>query len=148
MSYQERRAIIALITTILFSVLYYLYIFQRLPEGSAYSPDTFHFWGSTIVLYMPLSIAVRIAIDIAFSMTTEMASDEKNPHFYDERDRLISLKSIRNSLYGFMIGFLLSMLSLVLNLPPTTMFVIFVISGIISGSIIYISQFYYYHRGF
>lgn len=147
MSYQERRAIVSLISSVLISALYSAYMIQRYPQGDAYSPDVFRFWGAFLLILIPVSIVAKIVIYIVFSIINAIATKEEEPPITDERDRLIELKATRNSLYVFTFGFLLGMGSLVIDLPPAAMFIIFICSGIVSEMASDISQFYFYRRG-
>jgi hypothetical protein len=54
MSYQERRSIVNLISTILISALYSAYMIQRYPEGNTYSADVFRFWGAFFLILIPV----------------------------------------------------------------------------------------------
>jgi len=148
MSYQERRTIVSLISTILITAFYFAYVFQKYPDASAYTADVFHFWGSTILILIPVSIVAKIIIYIVFSIINTVATNEQEPSFSDERDKLIELKSTRNSLYVFMVGFLLSMIPLVMSMPPAVMFIILIVAGILSEMAGDISQLYFYRRGF
>jgi hypothetical protein len=109
MSFQERRSIVNVIGTILITAFYSAYMIQRFPEGDAYSPDVFRFWGA----------------------------------FF-----LIELKAQTNSTYVFVVGVLLAMVSLVIDMPPSVMFVILICSGVVSEMVSEISKFYFYRRGF
>lgn len=148
MSYQERRSIVSIISTILICVIYFTNAVQRYPQAGDYSSDMFHYWGTTILLLIVVSIAAKIVIYIVFSILNTIATRESEPKFLDERDKLIELKSSRNSLYVFMVGFLLAMIPLVLNRPPTVMFIVLIAAGILSEMIGDLSQFYFYRRGF
>ncbi len=147
MSYQERRAIVSLISTILITTAYSAYMLQRYPEADAYSKDIFSFWGTFIVILIPVSIAARIIIYIIFSIINTIATNENEPDFADERDKLIELKASRNSLYVFSIGFLIAMVAIVLERPPAVMFSILIGAGLLSDIISEFSQFYFYRRG-
>ena len=147
MSFQERRSIVNMISTILITALYSAYMVQRYPEGSQYSADVFRFWGSFFLILIPVSIIAKIVIYIVFSIINTIATQEEEPPITDERDKLIELKATRNSLYVFMAGFLLAMGSLVIDMPPSAMFVILICSGIVSEMVSDISQFYFYRRG-
>ena len=148
MSYQERRSIISLITTILIGVIFFVYVLPRYPSGNPYSADIFHFWGWAIVVLIPVSIAVQIAISIAFSMAYTMTTKEKETSLTDERDKLIELRALRNTIYVFTAGFFLAMVSLIVDMPPSVMFIIIMISGYLSGIVGSISQLYFYRAGF
>jgi len=147
MSFQERRSLVNLISTVLISTLYSAYMVQRYPEGSSYSADVFRFWGSFFLILIPVTIIAKIVIYIVFSIINTIATNEEEPPITDERDKLIELKATRNSLYVFTAGFLLAMGSLVIDMPPSAMFVILICSGIVSEMVSDISQFYFYRRG-
>jgi hypothetical protein len=147
MSYQERRAIVSLVSTILITTIYSAYMLQRYPEGSAYSAEIFRFWGKFFLILIPVSIVAKIIIHIAFSIINTVATREAEPDITDERDHLIELKANRNALYTFGMGFLLAMGSLMLEMPPSTMFSILIGTGVLSEVISDFSQFYFYRRG-
>ena len=147
MSYQENRAIVSLIGTVLITVLYSVYMLQRYPVGDAYSPEIFRFWGTFFVILIPVSIVARIIIYILFSIINAIATREEEMPITDERDKLIELKSNRNSGYVFIIGFVLAMTSLAVEQPPTVMFIILMVSGVVSEIVSEVSQFVFYRRG-
>jgi len=147
MSFQERRAIASLISTILVSAFYSAYMVQRYPEASAYSVEVFHFWGSFFLILIPVSIVAKIIIYILFSIINAIATREEEPAITDERDKLIELKAQTTSNYVFIVGFILALSSLVVDMPPSVIFIILLLSGIVSQMISDISTFYFYRRG-
>ena len=147
MSYQERRAIVSFISTILISAIYSAFMVQRYPEGNPYSADIFRFWGYFFMILIPVSIVARIFIRILFNITNRIATKDKEPSITDERDRLIGFKATRNTFYVFTFGFLLAMGALIIEMPPTSMFIILFCSGIVSEMVGDISQLYFYRRG-
>ncbi len=148
MSYQERRAIVSLVSSILVTGIYSAYMVQRYPETSPYSVEVFHYWGAFFLILIPVSIVANIVIYIVFSILNTIAAKEAEPSITDERDKLIELKATRNSLYTFAVGVLLAMGSLVVDMPPSTMFIILICAGLVSEITSHISQFYFYRRGF
>jgi hypothetical protein len=148
MSYQERRAIVSLISSVLITALYSVYMAQRYPVTAPYSPEVFRFWGAFILILIPVSIVAKIIIYIVFSIINTIATREDEPSITDERDKFIELKATRNSLYVFSVGFLLAMLALVIDQPPATMFIILIGGGLLSEAVSDISQFIFYRRGF
>jgi hypothetical protein len=148
MSIQEARAIVSLISTVVISALYSAYMVQRYPDASSYSADIFRFWGSFVLILIPVSIVAKIVIHILFSVVNAIATREDEPLITDERDRLIDLKATRNALYVFSAGFLLAMGSLALDLPPAVMFMILIGAGVAADIVADISQFLFYRRGF
>lgn len=148
MSYQERRAIVNFISTILITALYSAYMLQRYPQADAYSPEVFRYWGLFFLILVPVSIVARIVIYIAFSIVNTLATREEEPEITDERDRLIELKATRNSIYVFAIGIMLAMAALVIDQPPALMFIVLICAGVGSEAVSDLSQFYFYRRGY
>lgn len=149
MSYQERRSLVNLFSTLLIYAVYAAYMFQRYPDASPYSPEVFRFWGSFFLILIPVTIVAKIIIYIVFVILNTIATQKEEPSISitDERDKLIDLKATQNSLYVFGAGFLLAMASLVMEMPPSTMFIILIGAGIASEVISDLSQFFYYRRG-
>ena len=148
MSYQERRAIVSVISTILIAALYSAYMAQRYPAVDAYSAEIFRFWGAFFLLLIPVTIVAKIVIHIVFSILNTVATGEEETEIMDERDRLIELKALRNSVYVFSLGFVVAMVSLVVSMPPSVMFVLLLCAGTVSDLVSELSQFYFYRRGF
>ncbi len=147
MSYQEKRSIVSLISTVLITVLYSAYMLQRYPDANAYSPEVFRFWGTFFLIFIVVTIVAKIVIYIVFNIFSAITANETEPSITDERDRLIELKSTRNSLYTFTFGFLIAMTALALDMSPTVMFIVLICAGTGSEIVSDISQFLYYQRG-
>lgn len=147
MSTQERRALASLFTNLLLVVVFLMYALPRNPAGNPYSADVFHFWGLVIVVFVPVSIVVNIIMSMVISIVYSIVTHEESSSIADERDRFIELKSLRNALYVFAGGFFLAMGSLVLNIAPSAMFIILMISGSGSGIVGAISQLSLYRKG-
>jgi hypothetical protein len=148
MSYQERKIVVNLVSSILITALYSVYMLQRYPEASAYSVEVFHFWGSYFLILILVSIVAKILIFIVFAIVNAIATREEEPPITDERDKQIELKATQYALYVFTAGFLLAMASLVFNMPPTVMFIILIGAGVVSEIASDVSQFVFYRRGF
>jgi hypothetical protein len=147
MSYQERRAIVGILATVLISAGYAAFMLPRHPIDDPYSPTVFRYWGEYFVVLIVVSIVVRIIIAIVFSILNTIVTQEREPSFTDERDKLIELKAMRNGFYGFVVGFMLAMLALMNEQPPSTMFLILLAGGIFSELISHISEFWFYRWG-
>lgn len=148
MSYQEKRAIVNLISSVLITIFYSVYMVQRYPETGPYSVEIFRFWGAFFLILIPVSIVARILTHIVFAIINTVAAHEEESDMMDERDKLFELKATRNSLYVFSAGVILAMAALVVDLPPSAMFVILICAGLVSDMISEISQFYFYRRGY
>lgn len=148
MSYQEKKNIVSLISTLLIFSLYSLYVFYMYEEGKFHTTDVFSFWGTFIVILIAISIVAKIIIYIIFNIIYRITTNEKEPTFSDELDKLIKMKATTISHYVFVGGFFLAMGSLVLNVSPYVMFIILIFSGVISEMVGMITEIYLYRRGF
>ena len=147
MSYQERRAIASLISNIVIVTLYSAFMIQRYPYGDPYSVEVFRFWGAFFVILIPVAIIAKILISILFVILNAIATREVEADISDERDRLFEGKANRNSLYVFALGFMLAMASLLVDTPPSGMFIILFCGGVVSEIVGDFSQFHFYRRG-
>jgi hypothetical protein len=147
MSYHEKQNIVSIISTLLIFGLYSLYVYQVRLAADINLVNDFSFWGSVILILIPVSIVAKIIIYIVFDIIYTITAHEGAPAFSDERDQLIQLKATRNSLYIFMFGFLLAMGSQAVHMPPFVMFVTLVVCGLVSEIVADISMIYFYQRG-
>lgn len=147
MTNQEKKSIVSLISAILIFGIYCFYMYPRYPGGNLESTETFHYWGSFVLLLTLFSILAHIIISIIFNIVFRITTREKEPKFADELDKLIDLKANRNSFFVFIVGFLLAMGSLVIYQPSQLMFIILIISGFTSDVTGSITKFYHYRRG-
>jgi hypothetical protein len=147
MSFQEIRSIVDLVGTVLITAVYSAVMSQRFPEASPYSPEIFRFWGAFVLILIPVSIAAKIVIYIVFYIINAIATREEEAPITDERDKLIELKAQTISNYVFIVGFILAMSSLVFDLPPSVMFILLFLSGLLSQVVSDIATFLFYRRG-
>jgi hypothetical protein len=147
MTYQEKKSIVSLISTLLIFTVYLLYRYPQYPNEVLDSKVTFHYWGSFILVLTLVSIAAHIVISIVFNIIFRMTTGEKEPAFADELDKRIDLLAFRNSFAMFVSGFLLAMGSLVIDQPLKVMFIVLIAAGFLSDVAGSISRLYYYRRG-
>lgn len=147
MTYQEKKSIVTLISAILIFGIYWLYMYPQHPKGDLESLETFHYWGSFVLILTLISIVAHIIISIFFNIIFRITTGEKEPKFVDELDKLIQLKAYQNSFFIFIIGFLLAMGSLVIYHPSQVMFIILIISGFISDVTGSVTKIYHYRKG-
>ena len=147
MSSHERQAIVSLLTTLLLAAIFFVYVLPRYPAGNPYAAAVFHFWGVAVVILIVVSIVANMAISIVFSIVYSMATHERAASFADERDKFIEVRAFRNTVYVFTCGFLLAMGSLVLDMPPSVMFIVLMGSGFAAVMVGTISQLYLYRKG-
>ncbi|MDQ0114184.1 hypothetical protein [Paenibacillus harenae] len=147
MSYQEKKNIVSLISTVLIFGFYCLYVYERFKDTILEGEALFRFWGAVILILIPITIVAKIIIEIIFIIINRIATREVEPSFADELDKLIGLKAMRTSYFVFILGFLLAMGTLVLQMPPATMFIILFLSGFVSEVAGIVSQLYLYRKG-
>lgn len=147
MSFQEKKIIVSLCTTILIFTIYIISVFQKYQDWSPDTVETFKFWAAAILILIPIAVVAKIIIHIIFIIINRIATREKEPNFTDELDKIIELKSLRNSHFVFVLGFLLAMGSLVMDMSVSVMFIILFFSGFMSEVVGNITQLYMYRRG-
>ncbi len=149
MSDQQKRSIISIICTSLVYIVYCIYLYQKYQAGELDPINDFRFWGSVILILIAVQIVFNIVITIIFSIVYAIITNDQDcSSFTDERDKLIELKSIRISYIVVGIGFLISMVTLVIGMPPFVMFNIVFFSFNLAEIIGSVSQLYFYKRGF
>ncbi|MCM3635144.1 MULTISPECIES: hypothetical protein [Paenibacillus] len=146
MTYQEKKSIVSMFSSILIFVVYCLYMYPKYPGGEL-SSEALRYWGSFVLILTVVTIIAHIIISIIFNIIFRMTTGEKEPTFADELDKLIEMKANRISFFMFIIGFLLAMGTLVMNEQLQTMFIILIIAGFISDVIGSVMKLYYYRKG-
>lgn len=147
MTYQEKKSIVSLISAILIFGSFCLYMYPHYPKGGLEATETYRFWGSFVLILTLVSIVAHIIISIIFNIVFRITTNEKEPSFEDELDKLIALKANRNSFFMFIIGFLLAMGSLVISQPSQLMFLILITSGFVSDVTGSVTKLYHYRKG-
>jgi hypothetical protein len=148
MSYHEKRAIVSMVSSVLITVFYSIFLYQRYLVVGSESVNDPRFWGAAFLVFILVSIVANIIITIIFTIIYRITTNEEEPSFSDERDKLIELKGSRNALYVFSLGVVLSMVSLVFYMPLYLMFILITYSGLLSSLVDDTTQFYLYRRGF
>lgn len=146
MSYQEKRSILNMVSTVLISGIYFWYVFKGNPTVGMSAEELLYFWGKSILILIPVTIVAKIVIAIVFAVGNTVATREKIPST-DERDKLIELKSLQNSRYMFGFGFILAMIALAMNMSVNVMFIVIVLAGVVSEIVENASQLYFYRKG-
>lgn len=147
MSYQEKRSIVTIVTSIFVTFFYFLYIYQRYLSAEPELLSNLKFCGAVILIMIPVSMVIHIIALILFNIFYRIAANEDGPSFSDERDKLIELKANNLTHYIFILGFLLAMASLVIGKPPYVMLIVLVVSMVGSCIIGEIAKLYYYGKG-
>jgi len=148
MDNKEKQILVTVISLILILACYSLYVYNKYIAENFSIINDFKFWGKTFLILIPVTIVSQIVIHIVFAIINKIVTNEDMPTLSDERDKLIDLKAIRISHWVFTTGFLLSMVSQVIGMPPWAMFITLVASGFVSGIVSEIAKIYFYRKGF
>ncbi|AZN38341.1 hypothetical protein [Paenibacillus albus] len=147
MTYQEKKSIVSIVAAILITGLYSAFKYAHYPAEELDAEALYHYWGAFVLVLLLVSILAHIVISIVFNIVFRVTTREKEPGFADELDKLIELKSNRNGFFVFILGFLLAMVSLVLNKPISNMFIILITAGFLSDITGSATKLYHYRKG-
>jgi len=148
MENKEKQVLVTTISLALIFVCYALYVYNKYIVVDFNVINDIKFWGKTFLILIPVTILAEIVIHIFFAIINKIVTNEDLDSKTDERDKLIELKALRISHWVFTSGFMLSMVSLVLDMPVYAMFIILITSGFLSGIASGIAKIYFYHKGF
>jgi hypothetical protein len=148
MDNKEKQILVTLISMILIFGCYSLYVYNKYIAENFDIVNDFRFWGKTFLILIPVTIVSQIIIHIVFAIINKIVTNEDMSTLSDERDKLIDLKAIRISHWIFTAGFMLSMVSLVIGMPPYAMFITLVASGFVASIVSEIAKIYFYRKGF
>lgn len=148
MDNKERQVLVSIISSVLIMGFYSFYVYDKYIVGNPEILNDFKFWGKAFLILIPVTIVAQIIIHIVFAIINKILTNEDIETITDERDKLIELKSIQISHWIFVGGFLLSMVALVIGLPPYAMFFTLIASGFISSLVSEFAKLYYYRKGF
>ncbi len=147
MSYQEKENIVNIFSGLVITAIYALIVYQRHLDGRIDLTGDYRNWGLVFLIFIGVSILSRIIIYIIFHIINAIATREEKIPVSDERDKLIKLKSLRNSHHTFSIGMVLSFVILAIGMPVYGIFIAFAVFGVISEIVDNTSQIYYSRKG-
>ncbi len=149
MPYQEKSAIVSLISGVVVFALYYYFIRQMYQAGAFEEPGAGAEIGKSILWLIFGGIVVNIIGHIVFSTIYAIANREDAPSIVvDERDKLIELRALRVAYYIFGAGFVAAMIALALEQTYFLTFNILIFSFFVAGVAEGLMQVYLYRRGF
>ena len=147
MDYYEKKSILSIATTIVVFGIYYWYVLGTYESGTLTTQEELQFWSKAILMGIPVSIATKILVFIPFGVYNMIYAKETIPCFEDERDKLIELKSSRNSYFVFGAAFGTAMVVMAFGFSPIYMFEAFIVGGIASDVTDNLSRLFYHRRG-
>ena len=124
MNYHEKSSVAGILT----SVFVYLFFLKNLQGRLADLDAALHLQAAakTVLIFIGISIVVRIIAEILLNILYAIVTGEgkPDPSTEDEMDKLISLKSERIAYVVASLGFLLSLVLLVMNYSPVLMVIV------------------------
>lgn len=147
MSYQEKENIVNILSGLLITGIFAWIVYQRHMQGRFDLTEDFSKWGVIFLIFIGVSVVARIIIYIIFHIINYIATREEDIPVSDERDKLIKLKATRNSHYVFSGGFVISVFGLAIGMPVYGIFIVFIITGLLSEIVDNGSQLYYQRKG-
>ncbi len=154
MSYNEKKSITNIISSVLITGIYAIIMYQRFLNGGLSDSNIFKFWAIIILIFIPISIVARIIIMIIFHILESIVQAAKGNDIEDEmditdeRDKLIQMKASTISMYIFALGFILALTTQLFNVSNHVFFIVLAGSGFISDVVSESLMIRYYKRGF
>lgn len=147
MTTQEKRPIVFLVIDIIIFLSYYALLSNKY-NSKLDDLGELTFWGTSILLLVPIMILSRILLYILYSILHSAITKKREEKFLtDELGKSIKLRATRNFNNTFMICFLLTMGLLIMGISITTMFKLFFFSVFASFVVQNVSEFYFTRKG-
>ncbi|MDA3893653.1 MAG: hypothetical protein PF517_18470 [Salinivirgaceae bacterium] len=147
MTYQEKRSIVNIFSGLIIAIIYGLFVFHRHQQGRFDLTLDYKVWGIIFLIFIGVSIIARIIIYIIFHIINTITTKEVEIPISDEREKMINLKARSNAYHTFSLSFIAAFVLLAMGKPFYWMFIVFIISGILSEIVENTSQIYYHRKG-
>ena len=121
MSFEERNALIAIVTDLMVIALFVWQITAQTAAGAFDGPGAYSAWARLVLTMIVVSIAASIAVTILINLALRLITGQKMPPFLvDERDQLIRLRGAQVTLLFTSGVFLGGVALLALDYSPFT----------------------------
>lgn len=153
MSYQEKKSVTNIISSLLITTVYGVIMYQRYLNGSIEDSNIFRFWAIIILVFIPISIVARIIIMIIFHILESVVQAaqgkevEDSMSAIDERDKLVSMKSNSIAMYIFSLGFMVALVTQMFDVSNHVFFIVIIIFGLITDVTSESLMIRFYRRG-
>jgi len=152
MTYQERRSLSNIVMNIIITGVYFIIVYNKYNAGDFDTENMAKLWSLLILIFIPISVGARIILLIIFRIFAEVFDEvrgtkEIDRDITDERDKLIELKAGLNGLIIFAIGFIIALITQVMDYDISALFISLLVGGFLSELVSNISEIYYYRRG-
>ncbi len=153
MTYNEKKSVTNIFSSVLITTIYAIVIYQKYLNGVLDDSDIFRFWAIIILIFIPISVVARIIIMIVFHILESVvqASQGKNIDdeidIVDERDKHIQMKASAITMYIFVLGFVLALVTQLFDVSNHVFFIVLVVAGLITDIVSESLIIRYYRRG-
>ena len=155
MSYQEKKSLTNIISSVVITTVYAVIIYQKYLDGVLDDSNIFRFWAIVILIFIPISIIARIIILIIYHILEAIVQTSKGKDIddviddvVDEREKLIQMKSNSISMYIFSLGCILALATQLFDVSNHLFFIVIITSGLIMDVVSESLMIRYYRRGF
>ncbi|MFH2117272.1 MAG: hypothetical protein ABII85_04415 [Bacillota bacterium] len=153
MSYQEKKSVTNIISSIVITSIYAFIMYQKYLGGVLDDSNIFRFWAIIILIFIPISVVARIIILIIFHILEAIVQTAKGEEvdtdmdIVDERDKLIEMKASKISLIIFSIGFIIALVIQLFDVSNHVFFITLIVSGFITDIVSETLMITYYRKG-
>lgn len=148
MTYQVKKAIVSIFSSIPILIFYGMYAYSKHQSGTIDMATDLAFWAKLMLITIGIGIVLTIVIHIAFHIINAIITErEDDPMIEDEMDKLVELKSDRFSFILVGMGFIAALVTLVLKMPPAVMLNVLFFSCYVGSIIGEIAKIFFYQRG-
>jgi hypothetical protein len=153
MTYNEKKSLTNILSSLLITVIYGIIMYQKYLSGILDDTNIFRFWAIIILIFIPISIVARIIIMIVFhifeaAVQTAKGNDiEDEMDIVDERDKLIQVKATAFSMYIFSLGFVLALMTQLFKVSNHVFFIVLVVAGLLTDIVSEFLMIRYYRKG-
>jgi hypothetical protein len=146
MTYQEKRAVLLFVSTLIYLAGFILYK-NGLCSDPQIDKENIPFWSKMVLIVLGGKIVLNFILMLLFTLVNTIVTKERTPTIKDELDIAVEHHSLRNAFIIFMSGFLFAMIIGINDFQISTIFSIFIISFLLAEIVSGISQIYFYRRG-
>lgn len=161
MNYKAKKMIVILIMQIILIIGYLAFVISKYMANMEELTNDYKFWGITIIVTIVIGVALMILVHVGFAIAKNVSFEIKkrcnketgedsfveNMDIEDEMDKLISLKSIRNSCYVAEVGFVVGLITLCFGASAFIMINITFLAMNLGSLAEAISQICFYYKG-
>ena len=153
MTYQEKKSLTNIISSILITTIYGIIMYQRYLNGAIDDTNIFKFWAIIILIFIPISIVARIIIMIIFHIIESVVQAAQGKELedeldsVDERDKLIQMKSNSIAMYIFSFSFIIALATQLFDVSNHLFFIVLIIFGLLTDVVSESLMIRYYRRG-